>query len=388
MSAAVSNRVNVSRGSGVVSARVSAAAGRKGPTKSLAEADELLCGPLGDSLGLRRKKIVLPWTLEGPDSRSPPDADQTVEIFADAAPTVRECWLSVLAQFADQPAGREYIVYHNVDAGETVRLTYGQVGRMVEQIAWALQGMGLQKGDRVGIAMRNLPEFMPIWWAVTSMGYVVVPLNAWLMKGELEWCIKDAGCKVLFIDQERLERLGVSDGKGLADTAASAGGSVTHFVLVRSKLSEAAAGALRSKGIHTVPFHHLLDPTAPPKLPDVEVSMFDNSQILYSSGTTGHPKGVLHSNLQWAQQVDFGGIGLATELLTFLILSLPSSSLHQSRSPSNTTCTVLLSGREWTCLFQPRASRHLSLAGSSPCPCEPTSLHPPPPLLMSPTDFI
>ncbi len=121
---------------------------------------------------------------------------------------------------------------------------------------------------------------MPLWWAATAIGCVIVPLNAWLTKPELEWCVNDAGCKILVIDQERLDRLGGNAGLGLGDSAAPKG-PVEHFILLRCKLAASAAAAVKSKGISAVSHHHLLDPTAPRKLPDVEISPFDDSQILY-----------------------------------------------------------------------------------------------------------
>lgn len=129
-----------------------------GPTATLEEADKLLSGPLGDQLGLKRTKVVLPWTTSGDASRIPPDDDPAVEIFADALPTVRACWESVVQQFADNPFGREYLIYRNETTGEVSRQTYAQVARTVQQLAHAFVEMGAEKGDRIGIAMRNYPE--------------------------------------------------------------------------------------------------------------------------------------------------------------------------------------------------------------------------------------
>ncbi|KAJ3337203.1 hypothetical protein HDU93_001445 [Gonapodya sp. JEL0774] len=266
----------------------------------LADADKALFGPLGEQLGFRRKKIVLPWTTEGDSIRQPPDDDPTVEIFEDGLPSMRAVWEYIVATYANDPKEREYLVYRDEAQKENVRFTYGQVARMVQQIAHSLIGMGVKKGDRVGLAMRNYPPYIPTWWACACIGAVVVPLNAWLTKPELEWCIKDAGCKVLLIDQERLERLGGPTGAGLGDTYTPKG-PVTQFVLVRCPVSPAIATTLQRAAIKAAPFHHLLDDNHPRSLPNVEIGPMDNFQILYSSGTTGHPKGVLHSNLQWTQ---------------------------------------------------------------------------------------
>ncbi|KAI9007815.1 AMP-dependent synthetase and ligase [Hyaloraphidium curvatum] len=290
----------------------------------LAEADKLLLGPMGEQMGLKTTRITLPWTQSGPSNRQPPDDDPTVQIFAEAQPSMRALWEWIVATYANNPKDREYIIYRDEATKENVRLTYGQVARMVQQIAHSLVAMGVKKGDRVGIAMRNYPPYIPTWWACATIGAVVVPLNAWLTKPELEWCIKDSGSKVLLIDQERLDRLGGPDGTGLADTAAP-NGPVTHFVLVRCRVPPSVVAGIDRVGAKAMPFHHLLDETIPHSLPPADIGPFDDFQILYSSGTTGHPKGVLHSNLQWTQLQIAGGRygGLRAALRTGMDVPIP-----------------------------------------------------------------
>lgn len=262
---------------------------------SIKEADAALAGPLGEALGFKRTRVVLPWTTTGSSIRNPPDTDATVEVFVEAKKNVRELWEEAVKTFGAQ--GREYYVYHDVAGKEEVRVTYQQAGRTVEQLSWALQRLGVKKGDRVGIAMRNFPEYLPAWWAAICVGAISVPLNSWLVKDELDWCISNAGCKVVFIDQERLERLGGNGGLGLKDTAAPKG-PVQHFIAVRCKLPE----QLKSSGVSAIPYPTLLDPNAPNRLPDVDISGYDSCQIMFSSGTTGRPKGVTYHHLSMTQQ--------------------------------------------------------------------------------------
>ena len=113
----------------------------------------MLNGEFGVALGLAKKKVVLPWTTEGIETRQPPDSDIAVDIFADALPTIRACWESVVAQFAIK--NREYLIYRDEASREEVRITYQQCARMVEQLAWSLIGLGAKKGDRIGLAIRN-----------------------------------------------------------------------------------------------------------------------------------------------------------------------------------------------------------------------------------------
>src|SRR3546814_15129296 len=67
--------------------------------------------------------------------------------------------------------------------------------------------MGVGKGDRVAFAMRNLPEWPVIFFAITTIGAIAVPLNAWWTGIELAYGIRDSGTKLLIVDPERYERL-------------------------------------------------------------------------------------------------------------------------------------------------------------------------------------
>ena len=80
------------------------------------------------------------------------------------------------------------------------------------------------KGDRVAFAMRNLPEWPVVFFAVTSIGAIAVPLNAWWTGAELTYGIKDSGAKMLIMDGERYARM--------ADTIAELD-QVEHTIVTR-----------------------------------------------------------------------------------------------------------------------------------------------------------
>ncbi len=71
--------------------------------------------------------------------------------------------------------------------------------------------LGVAKGDRVAIAMRNYPEWIAAFVAITSVGAVVVPMNAWWVTDELVFAIEDSGSKVVIADDERLARMQAAD---------------------------------------------------------------------------------------------------------------------------------------------------------------------------------
>src|SRR5690242_14956175 len=161
-------------------------------------------------------------------------------------------------------------------------LTFEEHFRAVAHLATLLaERYGVEKGDRVAIAMRNFPEWSIAFWATTAIGAIVVPLNAWWSADELEYGLRDSGSKVLFVDDERLVRLaGVLPGLDLAT------------IVARSPAGTSAPGVERWEDVlGAVP--------ADAELPAVELEPEDLATIFYTSGTTGRPKGALgtHRNI-------------------------------------------------------------------------------------------
>jgi len=139
---------------------------------------------------------------------------------------------------------------------------------------------GVRPGDRVAIAMRNLPEWPIAFWAIAAAGAVVVPLNAWWTGAELEYGLVDSGAKLLFADAERWERL----------EPRLPAGDVEAVVVARA----------RGLPGHVRRFEDLVDGVPPGiDLPDVALRPDDHATLFYTSGTTGSPRGVVgtHRNI-------------------------------------------------------------------------------------------
>lgn len=191
-----------------------------------------------------------------------------MRLWKNAAASLREPLLAVDA-FGDD----EFVVYHDE------RITYAAFRRQVDALAAALHGrFGVAKGDRVAIAMRNLPEWPIGFFAITAIGAIAVPLNGWWTGPELKYGLADSGAKVLIVDGDRWER------------------ARPH----RSELLDLEAVILTRPGEHaegTVPFAELVEGEA--ALPEVEIDPDDPATIFYTSGTTGFPKGALgtHRNI-------------------------------------------------------------------------------------------
>jgi long-chain acyl-CoA synthetase len=176
---------------------------------------------------------------------------------------------------------REHIVYR----GE--RITFGAVRRAAAGLGKALgREFGVSKGDRVALAMRNLPEWVVTFWATVATGAVIVPVNAWGTADEIAYAVRDSGAKVLVVDEERFARLGVA----LADLDLAG-------VIVARASPEKLRGATAFEGLVGATRDYGGLPAV--DLPDPQLEPEDDATIFYTSGTTGRPKGALgtHRNV-------------------------------------------------------------------------------------------
>ncbi|MFF4418816.1 class I adenylate-forming enzyme family protein [Streptosporangium sp. NPDC001559] len=158
---------------------------------------------------------------------------------------------------------------------EDERVTYEEHYLRAATLAGRLAGeYGVAKGDRVAIAMRNYPEWVIAFSAVLAAGAVAVPLNAWWSAKELEFGLSDSGARVLIADGER---------------AAALAGAGCPLIVARGEVPAGARSFAEVLGV--------VEPDVTP--PPVDLSPQDPATILYTSGTTGRPKGALgsHRNL-------------------------------------------------------------------------------------------
>lgn len=187
-----------------------------------------------------------------------------LRVFATAPGSLRDLWLAS-ASHGDSP----YLVY-----GDEI-FSYTDSHRIVRSFAAWLTQRGVGQGDRVAIGMRNYPEWALAFWAIQSIGAISVSLNAWWTTDELAYALGDSATRVVVVDQERLDRLP-------QDLLASLG--IRDAVVVR--------GPGRSGAIQWADAVHGSDGD----LPNVEIHPDDDATILYTSGTTGFPKGAVGSN--------------------------------------------------------------------------------------------
>jgi|TARA_B110000908_G_scaffold171652_1_gene235173 acyl-CoA synthetase (AMP-forming)/AMP-acid ligase II len=163
----------------------------------------------------------------------------------------------------------EYLVYGDE------RWTFDDFLNDVSSMAHVLRDtFGVVKGQPVAIAMRNCPELMIMTMAIASVGAVTVFVNAWWTTHELNYALKDSGAKLIFVDGDRADRM----------------------VPLIDPLELTLVGVRDADGMTEHSYKSLLksmDNTTPV---DVEIEPDDDFAIMYSSGTTGDPKGVVQTH--------------------------------------------------------------------------------------------
>ena len=228
------------------------------PARSVAQVQDLLCAP------------GMPFEMELIEIRGVP-----TRVWKNAHPN-----LAALALAGRQNGDATFLIY------EDERISYEGWFRAAATLAAHLQAQGVTKGDRVALAMRNLPEWPVAFFAITALGAICVPLNAWWTGPELRYGLSNSGAKVLICDAERLERSAphFAELPGLEQVlVARAGGAVPGAVRLEDIIGSSAGWA------------DLPDID----LPAADIAPDDPATILYTSGTTGNPKGALgtHRNL-------------------------------------------------------------------------------------------
>ncbi len=175
------------------------------------------------------------------------------------------------------------------------QLTYGQLAREVHVVAGALRGLGLEVGDRVSAQLPNWREFVSINLACCALGLVFNPIIPIYRGAELGFILRDAGTKVLFIPEEYR-------GLNYVETIRALRGNLPaleHVIVVRPASGVAALKQLGATGLET-----FLSARADKSSIYPEVSPDHVKLLMYTSGTTGQPKGVLHTHNTLNRVVD------------------------------------------------------------------------------------
>jgi len=170
-----------------------------------------------------------------------------------------------------------------------VSRSYAQLDERVSRLAHALRERGVRSGDRVAVLGFNTPEVVEAYWASVRLGAICVPVNFRLVADEIAYVLADSGARAAVV-QERLAPV-------LLDAAAR-GGEVSA-VLVYADGEGADPGLpADAGGLRVDPYETALA-AASPEFAELQVDERSPAFIMYTSGTTGRPKGAVltHHNL-------------------------------------------------------------------------------------------
>lgn len=160
--------------------------------------------------------------------------------------------------------------------------TYGDLNHKANQYAHALRQMGVKKGDRVGILLYNCLEYFALYFAIAKLGAIAVRINFRLTSEEFMYILNDSGTEVLCLHSNIAERIApIRDGVQVKEYLCleKEGHSIPEWSKSWRKLEE---------GNGTGPVH-------------TDIDKADPVMLMYTSGTTGSPKGALwsHENTLW-----------------------------------------------------------------------------------------
>ncbi len=158
---------------------------------------------------------------------------------------------------------------------EGKQITYSELNTSANRLANAMKTNGVKKGDRIGLYLPNIPEFAYCYYATLKIGAIAVSVNPMLKAYELKYILNDSGAVLLFTVSELLENLETEEYEALRHVVVCEGDEQEHQAI--SEWVQKAVSGFQTADLH----------------PDEPAS------ILYTSGTTGFPKGatLTHGNV-------------------------------------------------------------------------------------------
>jgi acetyl-CoA synthetase len=204
---------------------------------------------------------------------------------------------------ATEAADRPALVWEG-EEGRSQTLTYRELYLQVNQAANALRALGLGRGDAVGLFMPMTPEIVIALLAIARIGGIILPLFSGYGAGAIASRLNDAGAKALFTADGAFRRGKAVGMKSIADEAAAHAPTLRHMIVLRRTGQAAPMQAGRDHWWQDL----VQAQSAAAEIE--ETSAEDPLMILYTSGTTGKPKGALHTHcgfpVKAAQDMAFG----------------------------------------------------------------------------------
>jgi acetyl-CoA synthetase len=214
-----------------------------------------------------------------------------------------------LDKYIGTPVEDQIALIWEGEAGQIEKLTYGQLYRRVNQAANALRSLGLGKGDAIGLYMPMTPEIVVAFLAIARIGGIALPLFSGYGAGAIAARLADAQAKALFTADGFFRRGKPVAMKPVADEAVDRLPSLKHLLVQRYPAVQDAGIEVEMRPGRDHWWHEMI--ASQPEACPLELTRAEDPlMILYTSGTTGVPKGLLHTHcgfpVKAAQDMAFG----------------------------------------------------------------------------------
>lgn len=193
-------------------------------------------------------------------------------------------------RWADDPAraNQEAVVCEYED-GRIERLTYAELRTEVDALAQGLRGLGVTKGDYVGVFMPMTPRAVIASYAVAKIGAIYLPIFSGFAPHAVTARLNDAGAKVLITADGGARRGKDAPIKPVADQVAAEVATLEHVIVARERGNEVDFDPARD-----IEYEELVAPHRGTTIEAAATGSEDPVMIGYTSGTTGAPKGAVH----------------------------------------------------------------------------------------------
>ncbi|KAL4242044.1 hypothetical protein ABKN59_000589 [Abortiporus biennis] len=232
--------------------------------RTFAECDSILCGP---GMPHEMETRLIDGRLQ--------------RVYKHMWSSLREFWIASATTFKDST----YIVY-----GDS-RLTYDEVFQTSMKAASVLRSHGIVKGDRIAICAHNCSDYLVAFWACQLIGAISVHVNAWLPIDPLVHCFSHTSSKIVLVDAERAQRI-------LPAVSNLRSSGITSFFVIDTLRENLSSMPLEFLDWTIVVNQHHIDPTSSVNVGHC-LTPEDDAVIMFTSGTTGLPRGVLSTHRQF-----------------------------------------------------------------------------------------
>ncbi len=250
----------------------------------------------------------------------------------------------LLEEKADEYPDKDAVVF------EGRRISYKELNEEADRLAHFLMSRGVGKGDKVAIWLTNLPEWIVAWFAIPKIGAVVVPTDPWYKSSEIEYMFGDSDTKAVITT----ERSGKYRFLNILEEVAPKLDELDTIVLLEGE----------SDKIDTISYQEAIDKGEGWEENEEYLARKDDLDpddvtfILYTSGTTGKPKGVMLTHYQIVKNAHDQGEILHTSDEDKLVIPVPFS--HCFGNVMSITLTVVFGGTMLPLLeFHPKKALEL-----------------------------